>query len=156
MLLKMRKTILAGIATGLLWTCALSCSAQDKGYWRAASSNAHAITGDISISDFKLSINYTLFTIAQIRQIKPDEATAAFGGEHPGGTGYLYRMNVPAEKRFLHKNTLCGSDETQWMATYAAGNNLQIALFSGDKEPVLSSAALADSSNLCGLFSYNR
>jgi len=153
----MRKTILLGAAVGLLWSCALSCSAQDKGYWRAESQNAHAITGDIQISDLKLSINYTLFTIAQIRELKPAEAAAAFGvGDHPAGGGYLYRLNVPGAKRFLHKNTLCGSDETQWMATYAAGNELQVAFFSGEAMPVFTSDALANSTSLCGLYSYVR
>ena len=153
----MRKTILPGIAAALLWICVLPCLAQDKGYWRAASNTAHSITGDIAISDFKLSINYLPFTIAQIRQLKPEEAASAFSiGDHPGGSGYLYRLNVPAAKRFLHKNTLCGSDATQWMATYAAGNDLQVAFFSGAKPPVFTSEALADSTNLCGLYTYAR
>lgn len=152
----MRKTILLVAAAGLVGSCVLSCPAQDLGYWRAASSNAHAITGDIGISDLKLSINYTLFTIAQIRKLDPAEAVAVFGAEHPGGGGYLYRLNVPAAKRFLHHNTLCGSDETQWMATYAAGRDLQVAFFSGATTPALSSDALANSTSLCGLFSYAR
>jgi hypothetical protein len=152
----MRKTVLLSVTAGLLWSCVLSCSAQDKGYWRAASSNAHDITGDVAISDFKLSINYIPFTIAQIRTLKPEEAAAAFGSDHPSGSGYLYRLDVPAARRFLHKNTLCGSDETQWMATYAAGSDLQVAFFSGTKMPVFTSEALADSTNTCGLFSYTR
>jgi hypothetical protein len=153
----MKKTLLPGVAAVLLWICVLSGSAQDKGYWRAANSTAHAITGDIAMSDFKLSINYTLYTIAQIRQLKPEEATAAFDtAGHPGGSGYLYRLDVPAAKRFLHKNTLCGTDETQWMATYAAGNDLQVAFFSGATMPVFTSEALANSTNLCGLYSYTR
>ena len=153
----MRKTLLPAIAAALLWICVLPCFSQDKGYWRAANSTAHEITGDISITDFKLSINYFPFTIAQIRQLKPEEATAAFDtNAHPGGSGYLYRLNVPAEKRFLHKNTLCGSDETQWMATYAAGNDLQVAFFSGRAPLVLTYEALSDSTRVCGVFSYTR
>jgi hypothetical protein len=153
----MKKIVLLGVATGLLWMCSLSGSAQDTGYWRAGNSTAHTITGDISISDLKLSINFTPFTIAQIRKLEPAEAAAAFDTDsHPGGSGYLYRLSVPAAKQFLRRNTLCGSDQTQWMATYAAGNDLQVAFFSGAKMPVLTSEALADSANLCGLFSYIR
>lgn len=154
----MRKTTLPGVAAALLWICILPCLAQDKGYWRAGNSTAHDITGDIAISDFKLAINYNnAFTIAQIRQLKPEEASAAFDtAAHPGGSGYLYRLIVPAAKRFLHKNTLCGSDETQWMATYAAGNDLQVAFFSGTEPLVLTSEALSDSSRVCGLLSYTR
>jgi hypothetical protein len=153
----MRKTTLLGVAAGLLWTCSLSCSAQDQGYWRAASSTARAITGDITISDLKLSINYTPFVIAQIRKLEPAEAVAAFAaGNQPAGSGYLYRLSVPAEKRFLHKNTLCGSDQTQWMATYVEGRDLQVAFFSGANMPVFTSEALANSTNVCGTFSYVR
>jgi len=154
---RMRKTVLFSAAAGLLCICSLAGSAQDKGYWRTANSAAHTITGDIAISDFKLSINFTPFTIAQIRPLKPAETAAAFDTDsHPGGSGYLYRLNVPAAKQFLHKNTLCGSDETQWMATYAAGNDLQVAFFSGSTMPVLTSEALANSTNLCGMFTYIR
>jgi hypothetical protein len=153
----MKKTTLLGIAAALLWSCSLSSSAQDKGYWRAAGSTARAITGDIAISDLKLSINYTPFTLAQIRQLEPAEAAAAFDtNTNAGGIGNLYRLNVPAAKRFLHKNTLCGSDETQWMATYAEGNELQVVFFSGTKMPILTPEALANSTNLCGVFSYVR
>jgi hypothetical protein len=153
----MRKTTLLAVAAALLWTCSLSASAQDQGYWRAANSAAHEITGDLAISDLKLSINYFPFAIAQIRQLKPEEVRVAFGtGDQPTGSGHLYRLNVPAEKRFLHKNTLCGTDETQWMATYVEGRNLQVVFFSGSKMPVLTSEALANSTNLCGTFSYSR
>ncbi len=153
----MRKTLLPGIAAGLLWICVLPCFAQDKGYWRAENSTAHSITGDIAITDFRLSINYFPFTLAQIRELKPAEAAAAFDtASHPGGNGYLYRTNVPAAKRFLHKNTLCGSDDTQWMATYAAGNELQVVFFSGAAMPVFTSDALANSTSLCGMYTYTR
>lgn len=153
----MRKTVLFSAAAWLLCICCLAGSAQDVGYWRPENSAAHTITGDISISDFRLSINFIPFTIAQIRLLKPAETAAAFDTySHPGGGGYLYRLNVPATKQFLHKNTLCGSDEAQWMATYAAGNDLQVAFFSGSTTPVLTSEALANSTNLCGMFTYIR
>jgi hypothetical protein len=153
----MRKTALLCVAAGLLWICFLSSSAQDGGTWRAAGSTAVAITGDIAISDTKLLINFTPFTIAQIRKLDPAETGAAFDiGNGPAGTGNLYRVNVPAARRFLHHNTLCGSDETQWMATYISGRDLQVAFFSGTKMPVFTSEALANSNNLCGMFSYVR
>jgi hypothetical protein len=153
----MRKTALLWIAAGLLWSSFLSGSAQDEGTWRASGSTAVAITGDIAISDTKLLINFYPFTIAQIRKLDPAETGAAFDtGNGPAGTGNLYRVNVPAARRFLHHNTLCGSDETQWMATYASGRELQIAFFSGTKMPVFTSDALANSTNLCGMFSYAR
>jgi hypothetical protein len=153
----MRKIILLGVAAGFLWTCPLSSSAQDKGAWRASGSTATAITGDVAISDERLSINFTAYTIAQIRKLEPAETAAAFSADNPPGSGgFLYRLSVPAAKRFLHHNTLCGTEQTQWMATYAQGHDLQVAFFSGTNAPVLTSEALANSTDVCGMFSYAR
>ena len=153
----MKKSTLLGIAAGFLCVGSLCCSAQDKGYWRASSSNASAITGDLGIFDDKLSINFVAFTLAEIRKLEPAEATALFSAENgvPGG-GFLYRLNIPAAKRFLHRNTLCGSEETQWMATYATGRELRVAFFSGSKMPVLTPEAIANSTDVCGTFLYGR
>jgi hypothetical protein len=152
----MSKGILLGALAGLLLSCSLSAPAQDKGYWRAASSNASGITGDLTISESKLTINFTSFPLAQIRKLQPAEWSAIFDADPGSGNGYLYRLNVPATKRFLHKNTLCGSDDTQWLATYSEGRSLRVAFFSGVDVPVLTSDALANSTDVCGTFSYSR
>jgi len=130
---------------------------QDRGYWQAASQTAREITGDIAISETKLSINFSRFTLAQIRELTPAEATAAFGAEaRASGGGNLYRLDVPGEKRFAHHNTLCGEQETQWMATWSDGRTLQVAFFSGSDMPVLTEQALAQSQNVCELLTYGR
>jgi hypothetical protein len=131
--------------------------AQDKGYWRAASNNARAITGDISLGDTKVIINFGGYTLAHIRIINAAEVAAAFDADASAGyNGQLYRLRIPADKRFLHKNTLCGTADTQWMATYVTGRNLKVAFFSGDDTPVLTMEAFANSSDLCGVFTYAR
>jgi len=146
-----------GLIVILVLACSLPGSPQDKGNWRAASSTATAITGDIAISDTKIAINFSGFTIAQIRRLEPAETSAAFDSDNSAGrSGILYRLNVPASKRFLHHNTLCGSEDTQWMATYVAGRDLRVAFFSGSSAPVFTIEALANSSDLCGTFSYVR
>jgi hypothetical protein len=146
-----------GVFAALILCCSLSAVAQDKGYWRAISTNADAITGDLSISESKLSINMTSFPIAQIRPLKLAEAGALFDADPgEGGSGYLYRLNVPAAKRFLHRNTLCGSDDTQWMATYVHERALRVAFFSGTDMPVITPDALANSTDVCGTFTYSR
>jgi len=136
---------------------AQSASAYDKGPWRAASPTAKDITGDIAIGNLQLDINFSTFPLAQIRPLTADEASAAFDADRdaPGG-GYLYRLQVPAEKRFKHHNTLCGTDETQWMATWASGSHLQVGFFSGSKMPVLTLDALNGSSVVCGIYAYAR
>jgi hypothetical protein len=141
----------------LALVCSLSCPAQDKGYWRAASRTASSITGDIGLSDAKLTINFVPFSIVQARTLGPAEVSAAFDADiNAGATGILYRLSVPAAKHFLHHNTLCGTEETQWMATFVAGNSLQIALFSGSDSPIFTVDALRNSTDLCATFSYVR
>ena len=153
----MIRGILLGAIASLMLVCSLPLAAQDKGYWQATSSNASEITGDLSITNDKISINFSAFPIAQIRPLKPAESSAVFDADPgAGGMGFLYRFSVPAAKRFLHKNTLCGSDDTQWIATYVQGRALHVAFFSGADMPVLTPEALANSSDVCGTFSYSR
>lgn len=137
--------------------CTLPCLAQDKGDWRAASKTASSITGDIEISGDKLMINFTPFLLAQARALAPSEVAAAFDADiNANPTGTLYHLVVPASKRFLHHNTLCGTEDTQWMATYVTGNTLQVAFFSGSAAPVFTIDALDHSTDLCGTYTYVR
>ena len=136
---------------------AVACTAQDGGYWRAASTNAKAITGDIAISPNKVTINYFGFLIARVRSLKPEEAAAAFDADvNAPGNGALYRLDISAGRRFQHHNTLCGTEDTQWMATYVSGHTLQVAFFSGQTPPVLTIDALANTMERCGTFAYAR
>ncbi len=130
--------------------------AQEKGTWRAASKTARAITGDIALSDEKLAINFSRYTIAQIRDLTPAELTSVFGPDSVPETGNLYRLSMPATKKLLHGNTLCGADDTQWMVTSVLGKTLQVAFFSGSSMPVLKPEAIANSTSLCGTFTYTK
>jgi hypothetical protein len=153
----MRRGITPGLFCALLLACSFSGLAQEKGYWRAASTNANEITGDLTISETKLTINLTGFPLAQIRKLTPAEMGAAFDADvNAPGSGNLYRLAVPAERRFFHRNTLCGAEDTQWMATYVAGRTLEVLFLSGTDTPVLTGEALANSGNVCGRFSYER
>ncbi|MGA1982025.1 MAG: hypothetical protein ABSG84_06105 [Acidobacteriaceae bacterium] len=137
--------------------CCLTLAAQEKGVWGAVSSNARSITGDVELANEKISINLVTFTMARIRGLQPAELSAAFDADsNAPGTGSLYRLQIPFSRKFLHKNTLCGTEDTQWMATYVLGHSLQLAFFSGDKPPVFTLEALANSSDACGVFSYAR
>jgi hypothetical protein len=151
----MSPKLLQKIITGSILICSLSLGAQEKGMWRATSSTARSITGDVALSDEKIAINFSTFTMAKIRDLDKAETSAAFDAvSSPDGTGSLYRLNIPGTKKFLHKNTLCGSEDTQWMATYVSGKTLQLAFFSGEKSPVFTLDAMANSTDLCGTFSY--
>ena len=155
----MTKRTLVGLAMGLFMLCNASrASAQeDRGYWRAASSNALAITGDVNIGELKVTIDFLTFPLAPIRRLKPVEVSAVFDADvNAGIEGSLYRLKVPAAQRFQHKNTLCGDEDTQWMATYIGGRTMQVAFFSGDDEPVFTFDAVQKGNALCGAFTYAR
>ena len=153
----MKPAILFSGAAFLLLACSLTGAAQTKGYWRAASNTAASITGDITFSDSKLTIDFTAFPIFPIRSLKPAEVSAVFDADvNAGGTGTLYRLSIPAIKRFIHHNTLCGTEDTQWMATYVSGKTLEVAFFSGADAPEFTMDALAKSTDLCGTYTYVR
>ncbi|MGO9324037.1 MAG: hypothetical protein ACLP07_05710 [Terracidiphilus sp.] len=144
--------LLAGAAAG-----AVQANAQDGGAWRAASTNAIAITSDIAIGKDKLSIDYLMYPLAPIRPLKPVEVSAVFDADvNAGISGMLYRLKIPAAQRFLKKNRLCGDEDTQWMATYVTGHTLEVAFFSGDDMPVFTFDAISKSTALCGTFAYTR
>jgi hypothetical protein len=156
--MKLRTALRLSLALSL--TVVIPGMAQEQGAWRPASKSAASITGDIVFGGDKMSINFFSTTVAQIRPLKQDEILAAFDTSDATsgstGTGHLYRLSIPAEKKFVRKNTLCGTDETQWMATYVSGKNLKIAFFSNANPPLFTAEALANNPNLCGIFSYTR
>jgi hypothetical protein len=143
----------------LLLTAAIYGAAQqpEKGYWRAASNNAANITGDIQFSDSKLTLNLNSFPIAPIHSLRPEEVSAVFDEDvNTAGAGELYRLAVPPALKLLHRNTLCGSDETRWMATYVSGKTLKAAFFSGEDAPVFTFDAISNSRRLCGTYTFVR
>jgi len=129
--------------------------AQEKGYWNATSNTARSITGDLSFTPDKITINFTTFTLAQIRTLKPDEQQALFP-DVGSGAGNLYRVQIAGDKKFIRKNTLCGSDETDWIVTWVSGKTLHVAMFSGGSIPTLTPDALASNQRLCGTYMYSR
>jgi hypothetical protein len=152
--MKRQPRLFAAVALLALSTLA---AAQDRGYWRAASSNAASITGDIALSNSKITINFATFPFVQVRRLKPAEVSSVFDADvNAGIEGTLYRLRVPANKKFLHHNTLCGDELTTWMATYVAGRSMQVAFFSGDTEPVFKFGAIQNSPALCGVYTYVR
>ena len=151
----------AKFAVGLVMVglslAARAAAQEDRGLWSATSTNAHAVTGDITIGEAKVTLNFATFPLALIRRLKPVEVSAVFDADvNAGIEGTLYRLHVPPGKYIVKKNTLCGGEETQWMATYATGHTLKVAFFSGDEMPVFTFDAMQDTTTLCGKFVYGR
>ncbi len=150
-----RQIAVAAMLIGLSACCCLTATAQGRGNWRAASSNAKSITGDVFFSEDRISINFLTFPIANIRHLEGPEMSALFDADSNAKvTADLYRLNVPGATKFLRRNTLCGNDDVTWMATFVSGRSLQLAFFSGEKPPTLTLEALANSTERCGTFSY--
>lgn len=153
----MTRTTARTLALSLALTCTAIAVPQDQGAWRATSKTASAITGDIAIGGEKLAINLNVFPIAQIRALTAAEITALFGDSGvTNGAGFLYKVNIPATQKFLHKNTLCGAEDTQWIATAVQDRSLHVALFSGAKMPQLTVESILNSTDVCGTFLYSR
>jgi len=145
------------VLAGMVCLAARVGAQEDRGLWRASSTNAHAITGDITIAEAKVTLNFLMFPLAQIRRLKPVEVSAVFDADvNAGIEGTLYRLHVPPGKYIVKKNTLCGGEETQWMATYVTGHTLKVAFFSGDDMPVFTFDAMQNTTTLCGKFTYGR
>jgi hypothetical protein len=147
-------------ATTLMLACSLCAAAQqpERGYWRAASNTASSVTGDITLSETKLTIGFAKpYVIAAIRSLKPEEVSALFDADASAAVlATVYRLDIPGTQRFEHKNTLCGSDDTHYMVTYIRDKTLQVAFFSGDAVPVFTFDAISHSTNLCGTYTYAR
>jgi hypothetical protein len=142
------------LCAGILPAAAL---AQEQGYWRAESSTAKGVTGDIEFGNDKLMLDFYTTPLAEIRDLKPGEVSAVFDVDADSATaGRLYRVSIPAGKSFLHHSKLCGSEDTQWVATYAVRRQLQVAFFSGSSMPVFTPEAIGSATNLCGTYSYVR
>jgi hypothetical protein len=153
----MKRNSLFGVVLGLLLPCCISATAQELGPWRAVNSPAVSITGDVAFSDAKIAIDFSSFPIARIRDLQPGEVSAVFDADSSAGArGSLYRLSIPASKKFMHRNSICGTENTQWVAAFVAGRNLHLAFFSGQKMPVFTPEAISNSTDLCGTFLYGR
>lgn len=151
-----RKTLFLALAAPLFMIC-ITAAAQEQGYWRAASSSARNVTGDLTISEERLAINFYMTPMSRIRALDATEVSSVFDVDSSaGGTGSLYRLDIPAEKKFQHRNSLCGSESVQWMVAFPSGKTLQVAFFSGAKPPVFTFEAIANSTDKCGTFTYVR
>jgi hypothetical protein len=140
------------LTLAILLTAAIAPA--QSGNWRASSQSAKSITGDIAFGGDKVYLNFTGFIVADIRTLTPAETASLF--EDATGPGTLFRTSIPAEKKFLHKSTLCGAEDTQWIVTYAAGKTLRLAFFSSSDMPILTPEAVANNANLCGTYTYVR
>jgi hypothetical protein len=157
--MKHSRLLLAFLALTLALPAVGQKNNPENGLWHASSKPAKSVTGDIVLSEYKVTIDFFSFTIANIRSLTPAELAAAFDSDAAttaNGSGTLYRLVIPGGKKFLHGTPLCGSDDTQWIVTYVSGKSLQLLFFSGNDMPVLTLDGLNNNPSLCGLYTYSR
>ena len=116
-----------------------------------------SITGDIALTPGKLLMAHRAFPLKQARAIEP--AHLADVGKIVNATGdvqsaALYKTMVPRRTALLKANIICGSKDAEWMLAVFEKNELAVAFFAGAKEPDLAPNAVANSTDLCGTFSY--
>ena len=111
----------------------------------------------MGISEAKVTIYLANFPIVRAGDLEPAQVSSVFDVDtNTSGKGHLYKLDIPAARKFAHKNTLCGAEDTQWMAAYVDGRTLHLAFFSGQKVPVFTLDAISNSSALCGTYMYVR
>jgi hypothetical protein len=154
----MKREVLGGILAGALLFSGISATAQELGFWRADSNTAHDVTGDVGISETKIAIEaFYPFNIVHARDLTPAETSAVFDTDIASNSkAHLYGLVIPSNRKFLHKNTICGTEDTHWMVAYAEGNSLALAFFSGEQAPTFAVDSIANSSNFCGMYRYVR
>ena len=93
---------------------------EDRGLWRSASKEALVMTGDITIGEAKVTLNFVTFPLAQIRRLKPVEVSAVFDADvNAGIEGTLYRLRIPGAQRIAAARIPCAAARTRngWRPT---------------------------------------
>jgi hypothetical protein len=136
--------------------------------WTASSHTAEAITGDVGLSDSAIVLGSRSYPLSLVRQLGGSELSDSMnllsiesGSSEPEGK--LFKTDIPSTAQLLNSNTVCGSENVKWVLTVIERgtpmgrqkvNTLSLAFFSGAEEPILDTASLDRSRNLCGTFSY--
>lgn len=108
-----------------------AASADYEGRWRAASSTASAVTGDIRLRGDTL-----IFGNGKRLTLIP--ASAREGNWTPlpeSSSGALYRLDPPSDPVLLHGNTLCGKPVTYIVLSQRAEHGLGLTAFTGKAAP---------------------
>ncbi|CAN7561413.1 hypothetical protein [Aminobacter aminovorans] len=110
--------------------------------YRAFSTTAESITGDISMDDFSI-------TFANGESLK----FAALLGDHFVVDGErvnasVYSVEDPADPELENGNRLCGAGDVTYLASWSGGDGLTIvAVFTGDEPP-------ESSADMCASYTY--
>lgn len=110
--------------------------------YRAFSTTAESITGDIVLDDF--SITFANGEALEFSALVADHFTV--DGEQVNAS--VYSVADPADPVLENGNRLCGAGDVSYVANWAAGEGLTIvAVFTGDAPP-------ESSDEMCASYTY--
>lgn len=133
----MKILIRAAVLTGLSALAASPAVAGEKGEkWRAMSTTAIAITGDISVfSDHMVFGNGQRVSLTAVGK--------------SGRNARIFKLDVPANPKLLNGNTLCGPKAVQFVAfSKLDATTLSLSVFDRKEAPTSSD------DGPCGIYNY--
>lgn len=119
------------LAAGLTILAAGAASAEPQGRWRAASSTASAVTGDITLRDGALIFGNG----KRLALIPAGEPEGRWTPLPDTRRGALYRLDPPSDPVLLHGNALCGKPVTYIVLSQHAEHGLSLTAFTGKAAP---------------------
>jgi hypothetical protein len=153
------------VAVSLLVTCVGSRQTRAQSgeqKWTAMSNTAMSITGSIELSSNELTMAGKSYALVLASNVVPPQLGAAglLVSMAQPTTASLYKLSIPSTTKLLNGNTICGPNAANWLLTVIGTSPpvqtdqmLSLAFFSGSAQPDLASAA--NSTSLCGTFSYS-
>jgi uncharacterized RDD family membrane protein YckC len=131
--------------------------------WMPHSDSATWVTGPILMSTTGISIKNIIYPLTLTRPLKGNELESAAQIFHLQSSqddeGWLFRANISSATRLINDNTLCGTDDAQWLIAVVTPDGpsttreLHLMFFSGDSEPAIQ-PGLEKSSKECSSFVY--
>jgi hypothetical protein len=123
------------------------------------------ITGDITETKDQFVIQHQHLKLTPMRKLEGRDLE--YSAELLNATlssetrGELYKTYLPANTHLQSTNTLCGRNVTSWVVALRTidrngHSNLNLAFFSGSKQPDLTPAAIGNSKEICSTFWYQQ
>jgi len=137
-----KRSTVVGLLIGLTTSALIAPAFAEGDRYRAFSSAAESITGDIEMDDFSI-------TFANGESLK----FAALLGDHFIVDGErvnasVYSVEDPSDPELENGNRLCGAGDVTYLASWSGGDGLTtVAVFTGDEPP-------ESSADMCASYTY--
>lgn len=134
-------TRFVSVVFSVVAACGFGSSALADNY-KAASTTAMSITGDISMDDF--SMVFANGESLDFAELIADHLMVD-GRQVPGS---VYSVETPGDPELENGNRLCGNGDVTYVATWSGGQGMtMVAVFTGSEPP-------ASDEQMCGSYLY--